>query len=203
MKEKKIILASVSPRRKGLLQQIGINFEVIPSNFKEDMTLKMPPHKLVVHLALGKAKDVANRIKEGIVIGADTFFVLNKEFIGKPKNEKDAIKTLKKISGKTLKVYSGIAIIDSKTGKTITDYEVTDIKIRKMSDHEIKSYVKTKEPLDKAASIAIQGLGAIFIEKLNGCYTNVIGLPLHCLANNLKKFGVNIFKYERWKNYVE
>jgi septum formation protein len=202
----KIILASTSPRRKGLLQQIGINFKVIPSNFKEDMSLKLPPYKLAMNIAYGKAEDVAKRIKNGVVIGADTFFVLNGEFIGKPKNKQEAIKILKKISGKKLKVYSGIAIIkveNCKIVKALKDYELTIIKIRKLQDQEIKAYVNTKEPLDKAAAIAIQGMGAIFVEKINGCYSNVVGLPLHCLFKNLKKIGINIFEYEKWKNYVE
>lgn len=200
---KRVILASVSPRRKGLLQQIGIDFEVVPSDFKEDMTLKLPPPKLAMYLAYGKAKDVAKRLKEGIIIGADTFFVFNGKLIGKPKNKEDAIKTLKKISGKTLKVYSGIAIIDKYSGKIVKDYELTKIQFRKLAEQEIKAYVNTKEPLDKAASIAIQGLGAIFIKKVNGCYSNIVGLPLHCLFKNLKKIGINIFEYEKWKSYIE
>jgi len=199
----RIILASVSPRRKGLLQQIGIEFDVVPSEFKEDMTLRMPYTKLAMHLAHGKANNVAKNIKESIIIGADTFLVLGKNIIGKPKNAADAIKTLKKLSNKTLFVYSGIAIIDAKTGKSLKDYEITKIKFRKINNEEIKAYINTKEPLDKAGAIAIQGLGAIFIEKIDGCYSNVIGLPLHCLYKNLKKFGVNIFEYEKWKSYVE
>jgi len=202
-RQKRIILASTSPRRRGLLQQIGIEFEVMSSDYVEDMTLKLQPYKLAMHLAYGKAKSVTKKVRKGIIIGADTFFVLGKQRIGKPKNKQDAIRILKKISGKILKVYSGIALINVSTGKSIRDYEVTKIKIRKIHENEIKIYINTREPLDKAAAIAIQGLGAIFIEKIDGCYSNVIGLPLHCLFKNLKKFGVNIFEYEKWKNYVE
>ena len=201
--KQRIILASVSPRRKGLLQQIGLEFDVMPSNYKENMKVSIPPEKLAETLAYGKASDVAKKIKEGIVIGVDTFMASGNKRVGKPKNKGDAIKTLRSLSGKTINVYSGIAIIDAKTKKKIVDHEITRIKMKKLSDEEILAYVNTKEPLDKAGSIAIQGLGAIFIEKIDGCYSNVIGLPLVCLYKNLKKFGVNIFEYEKWKNYVE
>ena len=201
--KQRIILASVSPRRKGLLQQIGLEFDVMPSNYKENMKASIPPAKLAETLAYGKANDVVKRVKEGIVIGVDTFMALGNKRVGKPKNKEDAIKTLRSLSGKTINVYSGIAIIDAKTKKKIVDHEITRIKMKKLSDEEILAYVNTKEPLDKAGSIAIQGLGAIFIEKIDGCYSNVIGLPLVCLYKNLKKFGVNIFEYEKWKNYVE
>ena len=121
---KKIILASTSPRRHALLRQIGLKFEIVPSNYEEDMTLKLLPNKLAMFLARGKAYDVAKRKKSGIVIGVDTFVVLNKEVIGKPHNKIKAKETLQKISNKTLKVYSGVAIIDAKTKKEIIDYEI-------------------------------------------------------------------------------
>lgn len=200
--KRKIILASTSPRRRGLLQQIGLEFEIIPSKYEEDMTLKLPPHKLAMTLARGKALDVAQRVSKGIVIGADTFIVLDNKILGKPKNKEDAKRMLRKSSGKTQNVYSGVAMIDAKTKKELVGYEVTRIKIRKIDDEEIEKYVATGEPLDKAGALCPQGLGAIFVEKIDGCYSNVIGLPLHCLFKNLKKFGVNIFEYERWRDYI-
>jgi len=199
----KIILASASPRRSGLLQQIGLEFEVIPANIKEDININISHEELVKKLAEEKAENVAKRLKEGIVIGADTIFVLGKERIGKPKNKKDAIRVLKRMSGKMQEVYSGVAIINAKTGKKVVDSEITKIKVRKLSDEEIEHYVNTGEPLDKAGAIAIQGLGAIFVSKIDGCSSNVVGLPLYNLYKNLKKFGVNLFEFEKWKNYIK
>ncbi|MBT7902246.1 septum formation inhibitor Maf [Candidatus Woesearchaeota archaeon] len=198
--KQKIILASTSPRRKGLLQQININFDIKPSKYEEDMTLKMSHHKLAMVLAEGKAYDVAKNLKTGIVIGADTFLVLKNKRIGKPKNKKEAFKTLKLLSKNTLNVYSGLAIFDTLNNKKILDYELTKIKFRKIEESEIKEYIKTKEPLDKAGSIAIQGIGAIFIEKIEGCPSNVIGLPLQCLCKNLKKLGISVFDYKKTSN---
>ena len=192
---KQIILASTSPRRHDLLRQIGLKFKIVPSKYKEDMTLKLPPHKLAMFLARGKAQEVAERRKSGIIIGVDTFVVFGKEVIGKPHNKVNAKKTLQKISGKTLKVYSGVAIIDAKTKKEIIDYEISKVKIRKITSSEIKKYIATKEPLDKAGAFGMQGLGAIFVTKIDGCYSNVVGLPLHNLAKNLSKMGIDVFSY--------
>jgi len=195
--KKEIILASTSPRRRMLLQQIGIKFKIVKSNYQEDMTLNKKPEELSKYLALGKAKDVASKLKTGIVIGADTFLSYKGKLLGKPKNKKDAKRILKLISNKTLVVYSGIAIIDIKKKKTVTDSVKTFIKIKKLSDKDIDNYVSSGEPLDKAGAIGIQEKGAIFVEKINGCYFNIVGLPLFKLYKNLEKFGVNIF--EKWK----
>jgi len=196
--KQKIILATTSPRRKGLLQQMGIDFDIIASNYEEDMTLDLSPEELARTLAYGKALDVANKIKDGIVIGVDTFLVYNKKKLGKPHTPEKAEKMLKMFSGKTIKVYSGVALINAKTKKEIKDYEVSEFTFRKISDKEIKSYIKTKEPLDKAGAIAIQGLGSIFIKKVNGCYANIVGFPIHNIYKNLTKMGVDIFEYEGW-----
>ncbi len=196
-KMKRIILASTSPRRHGLMQQIGLDFEVIPSNYEEDMTMNMFSYKLVQTLAYGKAKEVANRVKSGIVIGADTFVTLGNKKLGKPKSKEDAKNMLRMQSGKMQKIYSGIAIIDVKSGKELIAYEVTKLKMKKLTKKEIDGYVATGEPLDKAGAFALQGLGAIFVEKVDGCYSNVIGLPLHLLANKLKEFNIDIFKHKK------
>lgn len=197
--KKRIILASTSPRRHGLAQQMGLDFEVVPSNYEEDMTLKLSPRALAMKLSYGKAKDVAKKYKKGIVLGIDTFIVFKGQKLGKPLKKDKAFKLLKSFSGKTLKVYSGVALIDCETGKEIRDYEVSKVKFRKITDEEIRNYIKTKEPLDKAGAFAIQGLGSIFIEKVNGCYANTVGFPIANIYRNLKKLGVNIFEYERWK----
>jgi septum formation protein len=134
------------------------------------------------------------------VIGADTFVTVDGKLLGKPKSKQDAIRMLKAQSGKTQKVYSGVAIIDAKTKRELMGYELTKIKVRKLSHEEIVRYVNAEKPMDKAGAMSIQGLGAIFIEKIDGCYYNVIGLPLHKIVQLLKKFNVSIFAYERWKN---
>ena len=119
------------------------------------------------------------------------------------KTREDARKMLKSLSGKTHMIYSGVSIIDAKARKELLDYEITKVKFRKISGKEISKYVATGEPMDKAGSYAIQGLGATFVSKIDGCYSNVVGLPLFKLAESLKKFGVDIFEYEKWTNYVE
>jgi septum formation protein len=197
--KKRIILASTSPRRHKLAQEIGLEFEIVPSGYEEDMTLSLEPKDLVMTLAYGKAKDVAKKFSDGIVLGVDTIVVFNNKKLGKPKNKEDAFKMLSLLSGKEHEVYSGIALIDCKTGKEIKDYELSKVKFRKISDDEIEKYIQTGEPMDKAGAYAIQGLGGIFIEKVNGCYSNIVGFPVHCIYQNLKKLGVNIFEYEKWK----
>lgn len=191
--KQQIILASSSPRRKELLKQIGLDFKIMPSDYEEDMTMKMSHKKLAKVLAYGKAKDVADKIKIGVVIGTDTFLVFGDKRIGKPKDKKDAKKTLSLLSGKTLRIYSGVAIIDIKNNKEITDVEITKVKFKKLNKKEIDGYIKTKEPLGKAGAFGIQGIGAVFIEKIDGCYSNVVGLPLFNLYKNLNKLNIDIF----------
>jgi len=197
--KKRLILASTSPRRHGLAQEMGLEFDVIPSNYEEDMNLKLSPRELAKTLAYGKALDVSKKFKEGIVIGIDTFILFNGQKLGKAKTKERAYKFLKSFSGKRLKVISGVALIDCKTKKEIKDCEISEVKFKKMSDYEIKTYVETGEPIDKAGAFAIQGLGSVFIEKISGSYTNIVGFPVSCLYKNLKKLGVNIFEYEKWK----
>lgn len=193
MNKQSIYLASGSPRRKELLCQIGLKFKITPSNFKENMNLKLSHIKLAETLAMGKAQASIKNRKSGIIIGCDTFLVLNNKRIGKPKNAAEAKKILKTISDKFVNVYSGIAVIDLGNGKKIVDSEVTKVKIKKLSPKEIDRYVATGEPLDKAGAFAIQGKGAVFIEKINGCYSNVIGLPLFKLYLCLNKLNINIW----------
>jgi len=196
---KKIILATTSLRRHELAKRMGLEFDIIPSNYEEDMTLNLPPKELVLKFSSGKAKDVVEKCKEGIVIGVDTIVVFNNKKLGKPKNEEDAFKMLKSFSGKAQKVYSGICLIDCETRETIQDFEITDVYFREMSDSEIKNYIATKEPMGKAGAYAIQGLSSIFIQKINGCYFNVMGFPIYNIYKNLNKMGVDIFQYEEWK----
>jgi septum formation protein len=190
--KRKIILASGSPRRKELLNQIGLKFDIVPSDYKEDMKKKVKSSDLAKELAYGKAQDVAGKIKSGVVIGCDTFIEHKKKVIGKPRNKKEAREILRSISGQIIKIYSGIAIIDVDNKKESVDWEMTKIKMKDMSEKEIDSYIRTGEPMDKAGAFAIQGRGAIYIEKIEGCYSNVIGLPLYKLYVNLRKMNIGI-----------
>jgi len=191
---RKIILASKSKQRGQLLKTIGLDFEIEKSNYIEDMTEKLPAHKLAQKLALGKAQGVAKKRKNAIIIGADSFVILGKEFLGKPRTPRKARETLKKINGKKHQLITGIAIIDTKKNKTITDYEITEVWMKKLSNKEIEEYIKTGEPLDKAGGYAIQKLGCLFIKKINGGYTNVVGLPINKIYEHLLKLGVDILK---------
>ncbi len=162
------------------------------------MDLKLSPKKMVQLFAEGKAMDVALKRKKGIVIGVDTIIVFKNKKLGKPLSKEKAMETLNELSGKEIKVYSGVCILDFENKKKITDYEISKIKLKKLTKNEIENYVKTGEPLDKAGGFAIQGMGGIFVEKIYGCNSNIIGLPLYNLYKNLKKLNVNIFEYDGW-----
>jgi len=190
---RKIILASESKARKKLLKQIGLKFKVIKSKAKETRSLKKGCKNLVIENALKKAKDVARRLNSGVVIAADTVVLTGKRIIAKPRNLKDAFKTLKILSKKPQWVYTGLAVIDIDKDKIVTDYEKTKIYMYPLSDKEIKNYFKKVSPMDKAGSFDIQGLGGMFIDRVEGCFYNVVGMPLAKLARILKKMDVNIF----------
>ena len=189
----KIILASASPRRLELLKQIGLEFTVRPSQVEEKYSQGLNPKDWVQELALAKALDVANTLVEGLVIGADTIVVKDNCIYGKPKDEGEAIAMLKSLSGQEHLVQTGIAVVDcgDKTN-FITEVEVTKVKFRALTDGEIRAYVKSKEPMDKAGAYGIQGLGALLVDGIEGCYFNVVGLPISRLAQGLKKFGVEV-----------
>ena len=190
LKKRKIILASASPRRAKLLKQIGLNFSVVKPGLDESLIIrkfkKYGTKKLVEVLSFAKAlwicyvRAYCNKPLQGneIIAGFDTIIECRKKIIGKPKNIKDALKIILFLSGKEHRVYTGIGIIDLKKKIIISDSEVTRVFMRKISKQEAKSYIKTKEPLDKAGAYAIQGIGKKFIKKISGDYFNVIGLPL-------------------------
>lgn len=183
-----IYLASKSPRRKKLLKQIGINFKSLNVDLDEEIFDGEHPIKTVKRLAEEKLNIAVEKIDEGIVITADTIVVLNKQIIGKPKNKKDAFKILTMLSGKTHYVYTGFAIKNISTKKTIVDYEKTAVTFRELNREEIENYIKSKSPMDKAGAYGIQDdYGAVFVEKINGCYYNVMGLPLAKVYNSIMK----------------
>jgi len=192
---RKIILASQSKQRQRLLKQIGLRFVSAKSDVKEEASLKLKGGcaGLVMRNALRKAKDVADRFDSGVVIAADTVVLSGRKIIGKPKDLDDAFKTLKIISRKPQWVYTGMAVIDIDNKKVLTDYEKTKIYMYALSDRQIRNYFKKVSPLEKAGSFDIQGLGSIFINRIEGCFNNVIGLPLAKLAKMLKEINVDLF----------
>ena len=189
---KKIILASGSPRRKKLLEQLGLKFEIKTSNFEEKIEPNLNPHTLVKKQSRGKAKNVAKLYKNALIIAADTMVYLNGKYIGKPITEKNARNALQQLSGKKHLIISGFTIIDTLTNKTITKSVETKVYFKKLTLKEIDDYIKTGEPLDKAGAYGIQEKGAIFVEKIEGDYFNVVGLPIFALVTELKKFDVKI-----------
>ncbi|MDI6758721.1 MAG: Maf and M48 domain-containing protein [Candidatus Omnitrophota bacterium] len=193
---KQIYLASESSARKKLLKVFGLRFSVIPSQIKErKIAQRISYAKLVERNALDKAREAAGKIKSGIIIGADTVVVQDKKIFGKPKDLKAAKRMLKKISKKPQWLYTGIAIIDKgKETRTYLDYEKTKIFMDKLTDKEIDSYFAKVSPLDKAGSFDIQGRGSFFIRRIEGCFYNVVGLPIRKLYLMFKKLDINILK---------
>lgn len=190
---RKLILASRSAARQDLLKKMGLEFIVSGSGVRESRTMKGSCADLVIENAIKKALNVAERFDAGVVIGADTVVLVGKKIIGKPRDLKDARKTLKLLSKKPQWVYSGIAVVDIESGKVAADYERTKIYMYPLTDRQIKNYFKKVSPLDKAGSFDIQGMGGIFIDRIEGCFYNVVGLPLAKLARLLRKTGIELF----------
>jgi len=190
----KIVLASRSPARERLLRQIGIPFKVIPSRIPESRRKFATPEERVQLLALQKAKHVASRIGHGLAMGADTVVVHKGKIIGKPQNLTEAGKILRELSGSTHDVITGIAIVNAETGRNAVDHVKTSVKMRRLTKKEIEAYLATGEPLGKAGAYAAQGKGATLIQRIEGCFYNVVGLPLPRLTEMLKKFGTSLIQ---------
>lgn len=185
---KKIILASASPRRKELLTLAGIDFTVQQADIEEKIAPDLKPFEVVEQLAFQKASAVAEKSKDCIVIGSDTVVSLDNKILGKPKSENEAKEMLKLLSGKTHKVYTGVAIISDE--KNVSFYEETEVEFYELTDREIADYVATGEPMDKAGAYGIQGKGCVLIKRINGDYFNVVGLPVARLYRELGDFNV-------------
>ena len=189
-KNKKIILASRSPRRQALLRQIGIEFDVRESGINEDEHQYSSPVDHVLTLSKRKAAAVRSKVRNCIIIGADTIVVCKGKILGKPKDKKDAAAMLSLLSGRTHEVYTGFTILDAKSGRSISDYEVTKVTFRKLSRKEISAYVASESPMDKAGAYGIQDdYGAVFVERVDGCFYNVVGFPLTKFYIAMQKFG--------------
>lgn len=187
------VLASNSPRRRELLNMLGVGFAVIPSDAEENCSLSQPPHMIVQELALLKGADVAKRLREEIVISADTIVVCDGEIMGKPKDKADAKRMLKKLSAGDHEVYTGICVTDSETGKSVTDFAVTKVEFYDIDDEAIDRYIETGEPMDKAGAYGIQEKGSLFVKGIQGDFFNVVGLPVATLGKVLKEeFDINL-----------
>lgn len=189
----RLVLASASPRRRELLGLLGLPFEVSPSRYEEENPAAHPdPAAFAVHLALGKARDVAQRERGALVLGADTVVALGTRLYGKPRDAADASRMLRELSGKTHRVITGVALLCPARGVAESFAITTEVTFRPLDAAEIHAYVASGEPADKAGAYAIQGLGGLLIEGIRGDYPNVVGLPLTPLALRLRELGFSV-----------
>lgn len=190
-----LILASRSPRRRKLLAQLGLDFEVHPSDLDENATNHRLPEQLVEQLALEKARAVAARFPEALTLGADTIVVLDGDVLNKPADEAEARAMLRRLSGRTHTVYTGVALVHPASQREVVDYEATQVTLAPLTDAEIDAYVATGSPLDKAGAYGIQDdYGAVFIRRIEGDYYNVVGLPLHRLYRMLRNHFADLIE---------
>lgn len=182
----KIILASASPRRKELMELAGYDFEVICADIVEVVPEEAMPQEVVMSLALQKAQAVAAEHKEAVVIGSDTVVALDGKILGKPHSEQEACEMLRSLSGRTHKVFTGVAIVCG--GKVKNFFDETDVEFYSLSDDEIKKYVATGEPTDKAGAYGIQGKGSVLVKRINGDFFSVMGLPIAKLYREMSDF---------------
>ncbi len=188
-KMRSVVLASESPRRRELMNITGIPFYTQAAKIDETFNTNLSIEEGVMDLALRKAMKVSETRPNELVIGADTIVVIDNEILGKPKDVEDAYRMLRLLSNKTHRVITGVAIVNQDVKKTF--YEVTEVKFANLSEETIEWYIKSREYYDKAGGYAIQGKGMILVERINGDYFNVVGMPMHHLVEELKAF-INI-----------
>ena len=174
----KIILASQSPRRAEIMRMIGVKFKVESSNIYEEVNQKIEQNEIAINISKAKAEKISHKYPNNIIIGADTIVVLNKEIFGKPKNINESKKMLKALSGNSHKVITGVTIMNKKLGILKTFSEMTEVFVREIPTKKIEYYLRNFNTLDKAGGYGIQEWFSVWIEKINGCYYNVMGLPV-------------------------
>ncbi|MBT2754573.1 septum formation inhibitor Maf [Mesobacillus foraminis] len=184
----RLILASSSPRRKELLENLHLTFEISSSNVDESFDADLSPKQAVMELAARKARFVSNRHQDAFVIGSDTVVVLGGEILGKPASKEEAFQMLKGLSGETHSVYTGVSIISS-TNQEIQFYEKTDVTFWELSLEEIETYIRSGEPFDKAGGYGIQGFGSFLVREIKGDYYTVVGLPVSRTIRELQRAG--------------
>ncbi|MFZ5817182.1 MAG: Maf family protein [Bacillota bacterium] len=185
-----IILASASPRRQELLRQVGVSFTVEPSHVDEQVSEPMGPGQLVQHLALIKARAIAARNPDALVIGADTIVVVDEEILGKPADRSEAIAMLERLAGREHQVMTGVALIRGRREQVA--HEETTVRFGPLTREQIERYVDSGEPMDKAGAYGIQGRAAALIQSITGDYFNVVGLPIYRTVQMLSEFGVTV-----------
>ena len=188
----KIVLASKSPRRKEILEVMGVDFEIDVADVDESVSDELSPVEAVCEISKRKAKKIAERhADDEIVISADTVVVIDGRIIGKPRDKQDAFNILKSLSGRTHEVYTGFTVCGKGVSKT--DFEVTKVHFKNLCDEDIKRYIETGEPMDKAGAYGIQQKGNLFVEYIHGDYYNVVGFPISKICVTIKElFGINI-----------
>lgn len=184
----KLILASQSPRRAQLLKIAGFEFEIRPSAVNEEAIDEPTPARHVLTLSKAKALQTAQSVESGIVIGADTVVVLDGEILGKPRDEDQARAMLRRLAARTHQVFTGFALIEQPSGRTVSDFEVTTVHFRPLAEWEIERYVKTQSPMDKAGAYGIQDQSAVFADRIEGCFYNVVGFPLTKFYTAMMRF---------------
>jgi len=186
----RLILASKSPRRRYLLEQVGLQFAVIHSNFDENSIPLSSPESYVRRLAEAKAKDISKRHTDSWVIAADTMVAIDNTLLGKPGSRPEARKMLRSLSGKTHQVLTGFCICCEETGRLFSETVKTDVCIKELTELQIDWYINSEEPFDKAGAYAIQGIGTFLVKQIHGSYTNVVGLPVCEVLDFLINAGV-------------
>lgn len=191
----KLVLASASPRRQELITLLGLPVQIVPSEVGEDTPEHWSPSQIVEGLAERKALAVSQLLTESrdlssIVVGSDTIVVMNGKVMGKPKDVREAEQMLQELSGEVHEVYTGLTCIRVSDAKVVTSHRVTRVRMRSLTSAQISRYVATGEPMDKAGSYGIQGIGSLLVESIEGCYYNVVGLPVSLLAVQLEQFDI-------------
>jgi septum formation protein len=197
----RLVLASQSPRRIEMMRALGLKVDCIPSSIDETTDLR-DPAQVVEELAAAKAQAVYRQLQKDepaghkqnktLILGADTIVVLGQEILGKPASREDAYQMLMRMSGRCHRVYTGVALVDGRTDQTVTNHEVSHVYFRSLDPAEVRWYAKTEEPMDKAGAYALQGTAGAFVQKIDGCYTNVIGLPMPLTVRMLRHAGIPV-----------
>jgi septum formation protein len=192
-----LFLASQSPRRREILADLGVRFATRPSRYEENPldVAGLPPLQQAARLALLKATNAIDGLESGLVVGADTIVVSGDHILGKPRDRHDAVRMLHTLSGIGHQVVTGLAVIDAATGRALEHAEVTTVFFRNLAEHDIDRYVSTPEPYDKAGAYAIQGRASLFVERIEGCYFNVVGFPVVAFARLLEQFGFDLLDF--------
>lgn len=191
----RLVLASASPRRQALLRGLGLGFQVVPSGLEEPLVADVPPERLATRLARAKARAVAARLGPGepaVVLAADTLVVVEGAVLGKPADAAEARAMLRRMAGRTHAVVTGVAALATATGEELVEAVTTAVTMHPYGEEAIAAYVATGEPLDKAGAYAVQGLGARLVARVDGCYTNVVGLPVRTTARLLRALGIAV-----------